>query len=552
MSDAETNPGTEASDGLLDLPIWQDEDETPPEVPGRSNGHTSPRHALAAGPTTPADTRASTTHASSDPTSIPGLPTPGAQPGQTHPGAAPTRVQRHSTGQEDIDWAQVAVFREQASDRLAQEARARGQMSDTVRRELGRAVIMELLDTATQQAVANDRQVWSVTHQEKMAAAIYDGVFDLGRLQPLVDDQNVENIEITGCDQVILEYSDGSLHQGPPVAGSDEELIDFLTFVGSRSKGNARPFSQAQPRLHMRLDNGARLAATAWVTPRPAVVIRRHRLREVTLADLVDNGTITPVIADFLGAAIRARKSVVVSGGQAAGKTTLVRALCAEIDPWERIGTFETEYELHLHEMPDKHRRIVAWEARPGSGEVGADGKQAGEISLDDLLYDSFRFNLSRQIVGEVRGREALAMIRAMRSGTGSISTTHAGSALGAIDKLISCVLEAGTDVSVDFATSGVTQNINLVVQVSREVSKGPDGKPRLGRWVSEILAVEPNLAAADARGRTRVFRQLPGQERAVAGYLPDHLAKELAAHGFDTAQYAAEQAEYSPGGELP
>ena len=86
----------------------------------------------------------------------------------------------------------------------------------------------------------------------------------------------------------------------------------------------------------------------------------------------------------------------------------------------------------------------MAWESRPGSGEVGFNGRQAGEITLDDLLVDSFRFNLSRQIVGEVRGREVLAMIKAMQSGAGSISTTHAADAPGAIRKLITCAMEAG------------------------------------------------------------------------------------------------------------
>ena len=86
-------------------------------------------------------------------------------------------------------------------------------------------------------------------------------------------------------------------------------------------------------------------------------------------------------------AAVRARKSVVVAGAQGAGKTTLVRALCAEIPPHEAIGTFETEYELHLHELPDQHPIVHAWEARPGSGERGADGRQAGEFSFDEALY---------------------------------------------------------------------------------------------------------------------------------------------------------------------
>ena len=199
-----------------------------------------------------------------------------------------------------------------------------------------------------------------------MAAAVEAALFGLGRLQPLVDDDRVENIIITGHDQVTLELTDGRLVPGPDVADSDAELIDFLVFLASRSEVNARPFSQAQPRLHLRLDGGARLAAAAWVTPRPSVVIRRHRLRQVTLADLVGLGTLTPVAASFLAAAVKARRSIVVTGAQGAGKTTLVRALCAEIPTHEAIGTFETEYELHLHELREQHPIVFAWEARPG------------------------------------------------------------------------------------------------------------------------------------------------------------------------------------------
>ena len=85
-------------------------------------------------------------------------------------------------------------------------------------------------------------------------------------------------------------------------------------------------------------------------------------------------------MADFLKACVKARKSIVVSGIQGAGKTTLVRALCSEIDPNEPIGTFETEYELFLHELFDQHRVVHAWEARAGSGERGPDGRMAGDL----------------------------------------------------------------------------------------------------------------------------------------------------------------------------
>ena len=335
---------------------------------------------------------------------------------------------------------------------------------------------------------------------------------------------------------MLLEYTDGTLRPGPPVAENDQELIDFLVFLASRSEVNARPFSEAQPRLHMRLDGGARLAATAWVTPRPSMVIRRHRLREITLEELSERGMLDAVAVSFLRAAVKAKKSIVVAGAQGAGKTTMVRALCAELDPWERIGTFETEYELHLHELPEKHRRIVAWESRPGSGEVGADGRQAGEIPLDDLLYDSFRFNLSRQIVGEVRGREVLAMIKAMQSGSGSISTTHSANAVGAIRKLITCAMEAGSHVTEAYAERAVAEHIDVIVQLQLDTAPTADGEARRERYVSEIIAIHPG---EDGPATTHVFQPNPQGGAPIPGILPDDY-RSLARWGFDLDGYFA------------
>jgi Flp pilus assembly CpaF family ATPase len=223
---------------------------------------------------------------------------------------------------------------------------------------------------------------------------------------------------------------------------------------------------------------------------------------------------------------------VVVSGPQGAGKTTMVRALAEELPAWERIGTFETEYELFLHELPGRFASVAAWEARPGSGERGPDGRQAGEITLDDCLYDSFRFNLDRQIVGEVRGREVLAMFKAMQSGAGSISTTHAATAVGAIQKLITCALEAGPQVTVAYAERVVAEHIDLIVQLGLDVVTDAAGRPVRRRYVSEIIAVQPG---EDGPAHSHVFRG--GAAGAVPGVLPDEY-RALAGLGFDLAAY--------------
>jgi pilus assembly protein CpaF len=437
-----------------------------------------------------------------------------------------------------LDWALVSALRAQASEQLSQAVAAdRGRLDKTAQEELGRTIVLDLIEATVADRVNAGMTALPGSEQDALARAVFDSLFRLGRLQPLVDDDRVENVIITGHDNVLLELTDGSLVDGPPVADSDEELIDFLVFLASRSEVNARGFSEAQPRLHLRLDGGSRLAAAAWVTPRPSVVIRRHRLMEVTLDDLVERQMLSPVAASFLRAAVRARKSIVISGSQGAGKTTLVRALCAEIDPLEAIGTFETEYELHLHEL-GWHRIVHPWEARPGSGERGADGRMAGEFTLDEALVDSFRFNLARQIVGEVRGKEVWAMIKAMESGTGSISTTHASDAVAAIRKLVTCAMEAGPHVTHSLATSKLASTIDVIVHLDlRTITE--EGRSTRRRRVAEIIALDPGERET-GYATTHVFApDLDGM--AVPAVLPDAY-RALTSYGFDLNTYLAHQ----------
>jgi pilus assembly protein CpaF len=267
------------------------------------------------------------------------------------------------------------------------------------------------------------------------------------------------------------------------------------------------------------------------------VVIRRHRLMQVTLEDLVRREMLTPIAASFLRAAVRTRKSIVVAGAQGAGKTTLVRALCGEIDEMEAIGTFETEYELQLHEL-DRHQIVHAWESRPGSGERGPDGRQAGEFTLDEALVDSFRFNLSRQIVGEVRGKEIWAMIKAMESGTGSISTTHAADAVAAVRKLVTCAMEAGPHITQGLATSKLAATVDLIVQLGMETVLVPGGARRTRR-VLEIIALAPG-EKDPGYATTHVFSP-DASGVAVPDVLPDEY-RALARHGFDLAGYLSTQ----------
>lgn len=480
----------------------------------------------------------------SSPLAMPNWPRPGAAPtaqvrGTVSPrtphggrrAAEPTHAPSIGEG---IDWGLVRAFRQSAADRLTNALMDREGASEEVREELGRKIVSDIVSDHAREADALGAGGYSAADQHKLVQAIYDSLFGLGRLQPLVDHPDLENIEIRGYDNVILVHSDGKIERGPAVADSDEELIDTLAFLAARVGNSERPFSPGNPDLDLRLPGGARLAASAWNTPRPLAVIRRHRLVDVDLNDLVARDTVDPGVAGFLRAAIQAKKSVVVSGAQGAGKTTLVRALCNEIDTLEAIGTIETEFELHLHEMGERHVRCSAWEARPGSGERDAFGRRIGEVSLDDILYRSLRMNLSRIIVGEVRGREVIPMFKAMQAGAGSVSTTHAYSARAAVERLVTCATEAGPQISEAWAYRQVAEHINIIVQIQMRDVVDDNGAARRQRYVSEVIAVERGDDGRPAI--TDVY--VPGPDgHAVPGVLPQWL-RSLTRYGFDDTPF--------------
>ncbi len=427
---------------------------------------------------------------------------------------------------ESVDWELVRVLRGRAATELA--------AADLAADRDGAAadIVTDLVQAHAAAEMAAGRAAPTPAQALALSRAVLDALFGLGRLQPHVDNPAVENIEVYG-DEVLLELADGTLVPAPPVADSDEELVETIQFAAARAGSSPRPFSEAHPTLHLRLPGGARLAASAWITPRPAVMIRLHRLVKVTLDDLVALGTLDAVMASFLAAAVRAEWSIVVSGPQGSGKTTLLRALCAVLDPFERIGTVETERELHLHET-GHHRRIVPWEARPGSGERGPDGRMAGEITLAALVEDSLRFNLSRLIVGEVRGQEIIPMFQAMQSGAGSMSTTHGYDGRSAIERLVTCA--AGSGAPTDFAYRQVADHINLIVQLKRVTTTTPDGRRVRTRFVSEVLHLSRGEDGRPAANPIWSPDRVTG--RATPDVLVSSVVDELARHGFDPAGF--------------
>ncbi|MGE9809547.1 CpaF family protein [Janibacter sp. G1551] len=409
---------------------------------------------------------------------------------------------------------------------------------------MGIDVIEEFVRSEAESRVSTGQPAWSSNYEKALKPALNAALFGLGRLEPLVKRTDIENIIIIArgltC-QVWLANTDGLMFEVDPIAESEDELRQFLAELGARQN---RPFTEAIPKLHLTLPGGARLAAASWTTAGTSVVIRLHRLIDVSLDDMVHRwNACSPLVGEFLQAIVRAGKSIVVAGVQGAGKTTWVRALCSAMQPWEMLGTFETEFELHLHELTDRHKIVHAWEHRPGSGEVGPAGNRAGQFTLEEAIHDSFRFILDRQIVGEVRGPEVWNMIKAMESGPGSISTTHSRNAELTIEKLVSCAMETGPQVSRELAISKLAAAIDIVMYVRAEVVPQGDGTFRKRRWVEEVLVVQPSMDAARGYATTPIFAPNRLGQAVATGKLDTVLAEELARHGFDIGAYNAEVA---------
>lgn len=422
----------------------------------------------------------------------------------------------------------------ETADRVAERV-----LSGEDERARAKAVIDDELEAWVIRRGATGEPPLSFAQERALADAVFAALYGLGRIQPLLDREDVENVHIHGCDRVALELADGTIEWWPyPVAASDAELVATLATYAARLGQTSREFSQASPILNLRLPAGgplgSRLAAVMEVTDRPRVTIRRYRLVETTLDTLVENGTLDTIVRDFLAAAVKAGKNLIVSGGPAAGKTTLLRALCHEIRPEEHLVTVEDEYELGLHLTPARHPLVSPFEARLPNAEG------VGEIDLDTLLKQALRHSPSRVIVGEVRAGEVTAMLRALGNGAaGGMCTLHAASATDVLDRIASLGQLARPPLPIEAAYRWIASAIDLVVHVRKVDHHLPGDPPRRERMVSEILEVG-QVGDSGRPDITRVFAPSPDDGRAKLVYPPSRqLADDLRRAGFEQTAFA-------------
>src|SRR5437762_900208 len=351
-------------------------------------------------------------------------PTPGAVPPSPPPWPQPPAAPPDDTV--------VRVLHERAAQLLAAEFREAAEVSPEDRRAIGEdisaQVVRAWVDTRRE---AGDRV--SDEDEQRLLDAVLAYLFGLGRLQAITEHPGVENVMVLGYDKVRVEYADGRVETGPVAAADNAELLQMIQRIAATGQRNERALTVTKPTLNMRLPNGNRLAAMHVVTPVPVAVTRRHRTKRVNLNDMVNLGGIDHLLLHFLAALVRANLNVIIAGPPNSGKTTLMRAMATEIPRGEWFATMETEYELGLHETGE-FDWVVPIEAREGHGDLGPDGRPAGEVSLERVFPDMLRLSMNRVLFGEVRKpSEIRAMFDGMNTLRGSMCTIHVRHADGVL-----------------------------------------------------------------------------------------------------------------------
>jgi pilus assembly protein CpaF len=339
--------------------------------------------------------------------------------------------------------------------------------------------------TQARQAVAgmvkeiiNEQRVpLSLGEQEKLQSELLDEVFGLGPLEPLLADPKISDILVNGRNNVFIERA-GILSKVDTSFRDDQHLLQIIDRIVARV---GRRVDESSPMVDARLPDGSRVNAIIppLALDGPALSIRRFGTGPLAANELVKAKSISPEMLQMLEAAVRARISILISGGTGAGKTTLLNVLSQYIPPNERLVTIEDAAELQLAQQ-----NIVRLETRPPNVEG------QGAVRQRQLLINSLRMRPDRIIIGEVRGEEAFDMLQAMNTGhEGSMTTIHANTPRDALSRLESMVAMTNFNLPERTVRQQMASAISIVVQLSRM----SDGTRKVVN-ISEITGMEENV----------------------------------------------------------
>lgn len=404
---------------------------------------------------------------------------------------------------------------DRATDELVSRASADNTTGDAAqRRTQADAVLTALLEDYACRALTGQARALTQQEEQWVHARALARVCGLGPLESLLAEPGIRDIRIVGT-RVKVDFGDGRQEERPPVTASDNELIALVQRLAGQAPGGERRFDLSDPLLSMELAEGVRLSAVMGVSRRPAVVIRRHPERALTLTELVRSGMLTKPVRTLLTAAVRARLNLIIGGATGSGKTTLLRALAQCVPASEFIVSIEDAFELGLD--TDDELECLALQGRPANTEG------AGEISLADLVRQALRMSPERVIVGETRGQETVALLHAMSMGTdGSMATVHASSSAQILTKLATYAAQARERLSLEESAILIGSAVHLAVHIDT----GADGARRVAS-IREVVGSEgPRVVTNEIYSPEEGF---------ITGLSPQYVSK-LERVGFDPA----------------
>ncbi len=263
----------------------------------------------------------------------------------------------------------------------------------------------ELNETITEMVINEYHDKASLKEKMRISRELFNAIRGLDVLQEILDDDEVTEIMINGCDSIFIE-KDGRLFKYNGHFSSEEKLRDVIQTIAARAN---KRVNESSPILDTRLYDGSRvnIVLNPISISGAAVTIRKFPKDSITMDKLIQLGSITREAVQFLKDLVENGYNIFISGGTGSGKTTFLNALSNFIPPDERIITIEDSAELKIEHIDN----LVSLECR----QANVEGENA--ITIRDLIRTSLRMRPSRIIVGEVRGAEALDMLQAMNTG---------------------------------------------------------------------------------------------------------------------------------------
>jgi|SRR6266508_656232 len=337
----------------------------------------------------------------------------------------------------------------------------------------GRRVIEELFN----ETLADEGVPLPRLERTRLLEVVMAELLSFGPIEPLLRDESVTEIMVNGPDQVWVERQ-GLLEETDIKFENDDHVRRIIDRIVAPL---GRRCDDASPMVDARLPDGSRV--NAIIPPLalvgPVLTVRKFSRDPLTMQNLIQFGSITPEVADFLAACVSGRLNILVSGGTGSGKTTLLNVLSSFIPSNERIVTIEDAAELRL-----RQRHVIPLEKRPPNIEG------AGEVPIRQLVMNALRMRPDRIVVGEVRGPEALDMLQAMNTGhDGSMTTLHSNSPRDTLARLETMVMMAGVELPHRAIREQIASAVDLIVHQERLF----DGSRRVVN-VSEVQGMEGDV----------------------------------------------------------